>query len=69
MIKRALIAGLAAMLLAGPAAGVQNGERADLPRLIAQHRDDQVRARRLRADAQRVRVEVARLERAAQAAR
>ena len=69
MIKRALIAGLAAMLLAGPALGVQDGERADLPRLIAQHRDDQVRARRLRADAQRVRVEVARLERAAQVAR
>lgn len=69
MIKRLAIAGLAAVLLAGPAAGVQDPDQADLPRLLAQHRDEQVRATRLRADADQARAEVARLERAANTAR
>lgn len=59
-MKRVLAASLIAVALAGPAAGQRAGSD-DLARAQARHQDEQLRARRLRADARAVELEIERL--------
>ena len=58
-MKRALAASLIAALLASPA--VSQGQGDDLARAQARHQDETLRARRLRADANAIALEVERL--------
>ncbi len=62
-MRRALSLTLLLALAATPALSARVQDPEDLSRLQAQHRDEQARARKLRADADTARAEIARLER------
>ena len=55
-MKRALVASLAVLMLAGPAAGQRTAD--DLARAQARHQDESLRARRLRQDARQIELEI-----------
>lgn len=63
MLSRGLAIALISVLAATPALGQRTAEPGDMGRLQAEHRDEQVRARRLRADARRAATDIERLRR------